>query len=58
MSELVGDFIKRGETKEVNILREEVIVYSVNEEQKGYFKKSKCLQPSMVHSLDGFAQKI
>ena len=43
MSELVGDFIKRGETKEVNILQEEVIVYSVNEEQKGYFKKSKCL---------------
>ena len=43
MSELIGDFIKRGETKEVDILQEEVIVYSINEEQKGYLKKSKCL---------------
>ena len=38
----------------MNILREKVIVYSVNEELKGYFKSSKRLQPSMAHPLDGF----
>ena len=48
MSEVIRDLIRNGETKEVNILRGEVIVCSVNEEQKGSIK------PSIVHSIANF----
>ena len=48
MSEVIGDLIRSGETKGVNILRGEVIVCSVNEEQKGSIK------PSIVHSIANF----